>query len=195
MSGRLAGRVALISGTGGGQGRAAAILFASEGALIAGCDVNGDGDAETAELVRKAGGRMTTQVRDLGDPEQAREWVERAAAEYGRIDIVYNNASASRMAPVADLSIEDWRFVIRNELDLVFFTTKYAWPHLAKQGGVVINVASVAGWHGSHSAGMTGHSAAKGAIIAMTRQWALEGAPVNIRAVIISPGFIVTPGS
>ncbi|OYX92090.1 MAG: dehydrogenase, partial [Caulobacter sp. 35-67-4] len=134
MTRRLEGRVALISGTGGGQGRAAALRFAADGAVIVGCDVNDEAGAETARLVRDSGGVMTTMVCDLGDPEGARAWVDGAVADHGRIDIVYNNASAARFGSIADLSIEDWRFTIRNELDLVFLTTKFAWPHLAKQG-------------------------------------------------------------
>ncbi len=195
MSQRLQGKVALISGTGGGQGRAAALRFAAEGATIAGCDVNAETDAETADLVRQAGGRMTTEVRDLGDPDQARDWVETAAAAFGRIDVVYNNASAARFGTVPDMTVDDWRFTIRNELDLVFFTSKYAWPHLAVRGGVIINVASVAGWKASRGNGLSAHAATKGAVIAMTRQFAIEGAPAGIRANSISPGFIITPGT
>ncbi|OYX74221.1 MAG: dehydrogenase [Caulobacter sp. 32-67-35] len=195
MTRRLEGRVALISGTGGGQGRAAALRFAADGAVIVGCDVNDEAGAETARLVRDSGGVMTTMVCDLGDPEGARAWVDGAVADHGRIDIVYNNASAARFGSIADLSIEDWRFTIRNELDLVFLTTKFAWPHLAKQGGAIINVASTAGWQGSRGNGTIAHNATKGGVIAMTRQMALEGAPLGIRANSISPGFIITPGT
>jgi NAD(P)-dependent dehydrogenase (short-subunit alcohol dehydrogenase family) len=195
MSRRLEGRVALISGTGGGQGRAAALRFVADGAIVAGCDVNADLDVETVELVRRAGGTMTSQACDLADPVQAKEWVDRAGREHGRVDIVYNNASAARFGPVPDLSVEDWRFTLRNELDLVFLTTKYAWPHLAERGGVIINIASTAGWQGSRGNGGTAHSATKGGVIALTRQLALEGAPLGIRANSISPGFIITPGT
>jgi meso-butanediol dehydrogenase/(S,S)-butanediol dehydrogenase/diacetyl reductase len=195
MTRRLEGRVALISGTGGGQGRAAALRFAADGAIIAGCDVNAEGDAETARLVTEAGGVMTSMVCDLGDPDGARSWVEKAVDDHGRIDVLYNNASAARFGSIAELSVEDWRFTIRNELDLVFLTTKYAWSHLAKQGGVIINVASTAGWQGSRGNGTVAHNATKGGVVAMTRQMALEGAPNGIRANSISPGFIITPGT
>jgi NAD(P)-dependent dehydrogenase (short-subunit alcohol dehydrogenase family) len=195
MSRRLEGRVALISGTGGGQGRAAALRFIQDGAIVVGCDVDGDADAETARLVQEAGGVMTTKVCDLGDPEGAQDWIDQAIADHGRIDIVYNNASAARFGSIMDLSVEDWRFTIRNELDLVFLTTKYAWPHLSRQGGAIINVASTAGWQGSRGNGTIAHNATKGGVIAMTRQMALEGAPHGIRANSISPGFIITPGT
>ena len=195
MNRRLEGKVVLISGTGGGQGRAAALRFAADGAIIVGCDVSGAADAESAGLVMEAGGIMTTMVCDLGDPAEAQAWVDRAVSDHGRVDVVYNNASAAKFGSIADLSIEDWRFTIRNELDLVFLTTKFAWPHLAKRGGAIVNVASTAGWQGSRGNGTIAHNATKGGVIAMTRQMALEGAPLGIRANSISPGFIITPGT
>jgi len=195
VTGRLEGRVALISGTGGGQGRAAALRFAADGAIVVGCDVSGAADTETVRLVTEAGGVMTTMVCDLGDPAEAQAWVDRAVSDHGRIDVVYNNASAAKFGSISDLSIEDWRFTIRNELDLVFLTTKFAWPHLAKRGGAIVNVASTAGWQGSRGNGTVAHNATKGGVIAMTRQMALEGAPLGIRANSISPGYIITPGT
>ena len=195
MNRRLEGKVVLISGTGGGQGRAAALRFAADGAIIVGCDVSGAADAESAGLVTEAGGIMTTMVCDLGDPAEAQAWVDRAVSDHGRVDVVSNNASAAKFGSIADLSIDDWRFTIRNELDLVFLTTKFAWPHLAKRGGAIINVASTAGWQGSRGNGTIAHNATKGGVIAMTRQMALEGAPLGIRANSISPGFIITPGT
>jgi meso-butanediol dehydrogenase / (S,S)-butanediol dehydrogenase / diacetyl reductase len=122
--------------------------------------------------------------------------VQGAGERHGRIDIVYNNGSTARVGSTADLSVEDWHFTIRNELDLVFFVTKYAWPVLVRSGGgVVINTASAAGWIGNRSVPFVAHMATKGGVIAMTRQMAAEGGPVGIRAVSISPGTIVTPGT
>jgi NAD(P)-dependent dehydrogenase (short-subunit alcohol dehydrogenase family) len=196
MAGKLAGKVALITGTGGGQGRAAALRFTFEGAVVVGCDLNAEENERTVKAVIDAGGDMTGMAPvDLGDPDEAQRWVEAAAAVHGRVDVLYNNASAARMAPVADLSVEDWRFTIRNELDLVFFVTKYAWPHLAASGGVIINTASVAGWVGSNMAPTVAHAATKGGVIALTRQLAVEGAPHGIRAVSISPGTVATPAT
>ncbi|MDX3901417.1 MAG: SDR family oxidoreductase [Sphingobium sp.] len=197
MTGALEGKVALISGTGGGQGRAAALRFAAAGAHVVGCDLNVDGMAETIELARAAGQRISgpREAIDIADPAGAAEWIAGAIAEYSRIDILYNNASAARFAPAAEMSDADWHFTIRNEIDIVFFPTRAAWPHLAVRGGVIINVASTAAWAGTAGTGKVAHAAAKGAIVAMTRQLALEGAPVGIRAVSISPGFVRTPGT
>ncbi|MCC4250817.1 SDR family NAD(P)-dependent oxidoreductase [Sphingobium naphthae] len=197
MTGRLAGKVTLISGTGGGQGRAAALRFAAEGALIFGCDISADGQRETIELVRAARGIMQglEGAADIACSAGASAWVDAALAEYGRIDILYNNASAAKFAPIEQMSDEDWHFTLRNEIDIVFFPTRAAWPHLARPGGVVINVGSTAGWAGSPGAGTLAHNATKGAVIAMTRQLAIEGAPHGIRAVSLSPGFVRTAGT
>ncbi|HVV12565.1 SDR family NAD(P)-dependent oxidoreductase [Amycolatopsis sp.] len=194
MAGALEGKVALISGTGSGMGRAGALRFAAEGATVVGCDLNVDGNAETIALVQAAGGKMHGLAPiDLGDFAQCKRWVEFAVETHGRIDILWNNASACVFATIEAMSIEDWDFSIRNELSLVFATTKAAWPHLCADGGVIINTASVAG-HGGGPGGIA-HSATKAAVLAMTHVMAAEGAPHGIRAVSISPGAIDTPGS
>lgn len=196
MSGRLDGKVALITGTGGGQGRVAALRFAREGAIVVGCDFNAAAHEETVALLRAEGLNLHGQAPvDLGDHEQARAWVEQATAEHGGIDILYNNASAARFGKVNEFSIEDWHYTIRNEIDLLFYTTKYAWDHLAERRGVIINVSSTAAWGGSKVAGIAAHAAAKGAVVSFTRQLAVEGAPLGIRAVSLSPGFVATPGT
>jgi meso-butanediol dehydrogenase / (S,S)-butanediol dehydrogenase / diacetyl reductase len=192
----LQGKVALITGIGGGQGREAALRFAAEGAVVVGCDINGSTARETKSALEAAGSDadIATDDVDLGEPEHAQMWVEQAAQRHGRIDVVYNNASAARYGSIAEMSVEDWRFTMRNELDLVFFVTKYAWPVLVRSGGgTIINVASVAGWIGNRSVPLVAHMATKGGVIAMTRQLAAEGGPVGIRAVSISPGGIETP--
>lgn len=191
----LHGKVALITGTGGGQGRAAALRFAAAGALVVGCDVKEEGSRETESQVKAAGGAMVSMAPvDLSDPEQARAWVDQAAALRGRIDILYNNASSARFAPFESFTVEDWRYTVRNELDLVFHTTRWAWPYLQRQGGVVINTASVAGIAGSGPGGAA-HAATKGAVIALGKQLAFEGAASGIRVVTISPGVVESPGT
>lgn len=140
-------KIVLITGTGGGMGRVAALVFAREGARVVGADINADGNAETVDMVRTAGGLMTGFAPvDLTDPEQVRELVENAVGVYGGLDVVYNNAALQRFGPLPDFSVEDWRTTVAGELDIPFFVSKYAWPHLvARGGGVLINVASEAG--------------------------------------------------
>ncbi len=195
--GRLEGRVALISGTGGGMGRAAAIEFAGQGALVAGCDMNAAGDAETEALARGAGGVMRSFAPvDLTDEEQARGWVEDAVAEFGGIDVLYNNASVARVGPWDELDYEEWRRSITYELDLVYLCTKAAWPHLvARGGGCVINVGSVSAVRGAAFVHQHAHGAAKGGVVAFTKHLMVSGIPHNIRAVSISPGMIRTPAT
>jgi NAD(P)-dependent dehydrogenase (short-subunit alcohol dehydrogenase family) len=195
MAGRLQNKVVLITGTGGGQGREAALMFAAEGARVVGCDVKQE-SRETVALVEAAGGAMTSsEPVDLTDPDQVKQWIDDAAGRHGGFDVLYNNAASARFAPIANMSLEDWHFTIRSELDIVFYASKFAWPHLVKRGsGVIINTASVAGMVGSMDTGTSAHSAAKAGVIALTRQAAVEGAEVGIRVAAICPGPIWTPG-
>lgn len=197
MTHRLEGKVALITGIGGGMGRTAAQIFAREGAKIVGCDIAGEGADETVRLVREAGGEIENFAPvDLSDPDGARRWVESAIAVHGHADILYNNASTPRFGPVEQLSIDDWRFVMDNELNLVFYTTKAIWGHFRERGaGVILNVGSIAGSRGAWFMEQNAHGTAKGGVISLTRQLAAEGGPLGIRAVSLSPGFIATPST
>ncbi|WP_066371077.1 SDR family NAD(P)-dependent oxidoreductase [Herbidospora mongoliensis] len=195
--GSLDGKIVLITGTAGGQGRVAALAFAREGAKVVGCDIQVAANDETVELVRRAGGEMTGVAPiDLTDPDQARRVVEEAVAAYGGLDVVYNNAAMPRFGPLPGFSVEDWRATITGELDIPFFVSKFAWPHLVDRGGgVIVNIASMAGMIAGEVPPMVAHSAANAGIIGMTRQLALEGARHGIRAVTVSPGPVLTPAS
>jgi NAD(P)-dependent dehydrogenase (short-subunit alcohol dehydrogenase family) len=194
----LQGKLALITGTGGGQGRAAALLFSQEGATIVGCDLKVEGSEETLELVRRAGGTMTsTHPLDLGDSAAARAWVDQVAREHGGFDILYNNASLPKFVSIAEMSDEDWHYTVRNELHLVFYVCSAAWPHLvARGGGSIINIGSISGMSAlAQTPGNIAHAATKAAVIAITRELALEGGPHGIRANSISPGIIESPAT
>lgn len=195
--GRLDGKVALISGTGGGMGRAAAIEFAAQGASVCGCDLNAEGDADTEAMVRDAGGVMKSLAPvDLTDEQEARRWVEEAVAEFGGVDVLYNNASIARVGPWEELDYAQWRHAMTYELDLVYLCTKAAWPHLvARGGGCVINVGSVSATRGAGFVHQHAHGAAKGGVVAFTKHLMVSGIPYNIRAVSISPGMIRTPAT
>ena len=195
----LDGKIVLITGTASGMGRAGALRFAQAGATVVGCDLDAVGNAETAAMVTEAGGRMDASAPvDLGDFDQCQQWIAGAAERHGQIDVLWNNASKCVFATIDSMSVSEWNFSIRNELDIVFLATKAAWPFLtaaADRPGtrLVINTASVAG-HGG-GAGSIAHSATKAAVLAMTHTIAAEGAPYRIRAVSISPGVMDTPGS
>jgi NAD(P)-dependent dehydrogenase (short-subunit alcohol dehydrogenase family) len=193
--GRLDGKRALISGTGGGIGRAAALLCAREGAHVVGCDLNPETSAATVGLARAAGGRMDAIAPvDLATEDGARRWVEDAAALAGGVDILINNASAIRFGPIGTLSFADWSFTIRHELDIVFLVTQAAWPHLiAAGGGSIVNVASITASRGAFFMPQNAHGAAKGGVLALTYQLVVEGGPHGIRVNAVSPAMTETP--
>jgi len=199
MSGRLAGKVALISGTAGGQGRRAAIHFAAEGAKIVGCDVKDAEAKETVELVRAAGGEMVSlQPVDLTEEDAVKRWIDFAVDAYGDFDILYNNAAVAKAAILEDVQREDWDWNFANELTLVFLAVKHALPVFERRGsGVIINVGSIAGMVGSgmpgNAAGNLVHCVAKAAVIRLTENLAIELSTRNIRVNSISPGVIDTP--
>ena len=193
--GRLDGKRALISGTGGGIGRAAAVLCAREGAHVVGCDLNPETSAQTVSLVRAEGGRMDAIAPvDLATEEGAGRWVQEAVALTGGIDVLVNNASAIRFGPVDTLSFADWSFTIRHELDIVFLVTRAAWPHLvAGGGGSIVNVASITASRGAFFMPQNAHGAAKGGVLALTYQLVVEGGPHGIRVNAVSPAMTETP--
>jgi meso-butanediol dehydrogenase / (S,S)-butanediol dehydrogenase / diacetyl reductase len=191
MPGRLDGKVAFISGTGRyGIGQVAAKIFAAEGAKVFGCALHKDTSDETVEAVRHAGGLMDALVVDVSEPAGAQAWIDAGISTFGRIDILFNNASSLRNGAFAEQPLGDWYFTIKNELDLPYLCTRAAWPHLKQGGGgVVINMGSVAGIRGVMFESMTPHGVAKAANISLTRHLAAAGIDHNIRAVSISPGL------
>ena len=192
--GRLEGKVVLLTGIGGGMGRVTARLFAREGATVVGCDLDADGAAETVRLVEADGGAIESSAPlDLGTRENIDRWVGGAIERHGRIDVLYNNASMPKFAPFAQMSGEDYRFTIHNELDLVWHACQSAWPHLAAVGGAIVNIGSGAGIQGARALPQAAHAAAKGAVIALTRQLAAEGVAVSVRVNCVSPGVMATP--
>jgi NAD(P)-dependent dehydrogenase (short-subunit alcohol dehydrogenase family) len=193
---RFDGKVVLITGIGGGMGREAALRFAAEGAKVVGCDLFAEGATETVDLVRSAGGDITNFAPvDLADATESQKWIDAAAAVHGRIDVLYNNASTPRFGAVEELSIDDWDYVMNNELNLVFYACKAAWPHLKKTHGVIVNVGSIAGTRGVEFMPQNAHGTAKAGVINLTQQLAVEGGPHKIRVVCVSPGFTVTPST
>lgn len=197
MTGRLPGRIALITGIGGGMGRAAALRFAAEGARVVGCDLKAESLTETVRLVREQGGQIEGFAPvDLSDAEAAGAWVDAAAAVFGGVDILFNNASHPVFGAIDEMSVQTWDHGVANELSLIFYTTRVAWKHLKKSdAGVIVNTGSIAGTRGVEFMPQNVHGAAKAGVINLTQQLAVEGAPHRIRAVAVSPGFIVTPAT
>lgn len=194
MAGRLQGKVAIVTGSGGSIGRAAALQFAREGARIVGADVEPASALETVALVRSVGGEIASlQPCDLTSAAGAADLVALALSAFGRVDVLFNNAALAHFAWFEDMSEELFRKTLRDELEIVFHVTKAAWPHLVASGrGAVVNAASVSGMIPYEVLPGLAHSTAKGGVLAMTRHLAMEGAPHNLRANAISPGLVET---
>ena len=192
-TGRLAGKVCVVTGTGGSMGRATALTFAREGALVAGCDLAVEPAEETVAMVQEAGGQMASmQPCRVSDPADCARLVELAISEYGRIDVLFNLAAKSHFSPIEKFTDDEWDAARRDEVDLVFYLTRAAWPHLQASRGVVLNMASLNGSLSFKLLPSLAHTTNKAAIIGMTRQLAMEGSEHGIRVNSISPGFIET---
>jgi NAD(P)-dependent dehydrogenase (short-subunit alcohol dehydrogenase family) len=193
MSGRLSGKVCIVTGTGGSVGRAAALAFSREGASVVGCDVTVAAAEATAEMVRAQGGTMTSlQPCHLTEPAECRTLVDFAVRAYGRIDVLFNNAAMAYFNWLEDITDDEWNRDLREEINLVFFLTRAAWPHLKASHGVVVNTASLNGLLSFKLLPSLAHTTAKAGVIGMTRQLAVEGREHGIRANSISPGLIET---
>ena len=193
MSNRLAGKVVIITGTGGSMGREAALTFARQGARVVGCGLRTDDSQATVEAVRAAGGTMVSlQPCDLSRAAECQALVDFAIRSFGRIDVLFNNAAMAYFNWLENISDEEWDRNRREEVDLVFYLTRAAWPHLKASRGVVVNTASLTALMSFKNLGSLAHTTAKAGIIGMTRQLAMEGREHGIRANSISPGVIET---
>jgi NAD(P)-dependent dehydrogenase (short-subunit alcohol dehydrogenase family) len=193
MSSKLSGKVCIITGTGGSMGRAAALAFAREGASVVGCDLNLESAQATVQMVRREGGTMESlQPCRLSNAAECRALVDFAVRTFSRIDVLFNNAAMAYFNWLEDISDEEWDRNRREEVDLVFYLTRAAWPHLKSSRGVVVNTASLTALMSFKNLGSLAHTTAKAGIIGMTRQLAMEGREYGIRANSISPGVIET---
>src|ERR1700758_2035514 len=144
MSNRLSGKVCIITGTGGGMGREAALTFAREGASVVGCGLYVSDAEATVEAVRAAGGTMVSmQPCDLTKPGDCQAVVDFAERTFGRIDVLFNNAAMAYFNWLEDISDEEWDRNRRSEVDLVFYLTRAAWAYLKASPGVVVNTAAL----------------------------------------------------
>lgn len=187
----LGDRIALITGAGSGQGRAAAALFASHGASIAVIDIDDDGAAETVALVEKEGGAAIAVHADVSRRDDCDRMVAETRDAFGRVDVLYNNAAVQMSGRLIECTEEEWDRTIATNLNAVFWACRAALPVMVDGGrGSIINTASVLGLIGSE--GYVAYGAAKAGLVALTRQIAVEYGP-TVRANVIAPGSIDTP--
>lgn len=199
--GRLQDKVAIVTGAGSGIGRACMELFAREGAKVVGCSRTQSNLDETLASVTRDGGEGIVVAADLSTPEGAKTLVDATIAKYGRIDVLLNGAGVGyswetdnkgSMGSVTDTTPELWRQVMAIDLDSVFFMCRLVIPHMQEQGsGSIINISSVLGVKGHPDA--HAYTAAKGAMVNLTRSLCAAYALSGIRANCVCPGFIDTP--
>ena len=185
-------RVVLITGGGAGIGRDSALAFAREGAAVAVVDVRGDRAAQTAQLVRAAGGQAQAFVCDVRSADEVQSAVQQTIAAFGRIDILFNDAGTTRAGSVLSVSLADWEMVLDVNLRGTFLVSRAVLPQmLARGAGVIINMGSVDGLAGDPN--MAAYNAAKAGVINLSRSMAIDFGPQGIRTNCICPGPIGTP--
>ena len=194
---RLKNKVAIITGAGSGQGRAAAMIFSREGAKVVVSDWKPELGDETVTLVKRAGGEAIFVRTDVSESADVQNLIRTTVSTFGGIDIIYNNAGVGFSSPLSMSDVintpeADWDRVIAINLRSMYLTAKYGIPEMIKSGGgSIINTASIAALIGSEAA--HAYTAAKGGMVALSRALAVEFGPKNIRVNCICPGAIDTP--
>jgi NAD(P)-dependent dehydrogenase (short-subunit alcohol dehydrogenase family) len=190
---QLDGKVAFITGASSGIGRAAAIKLAQEGAKVALIDVKEENAKVVEESIVKSGGSALIVECDIANPEEMERSYQKVVDAWGKVDIVFANAGINGvMAPIEDLTPEDWDETINTNLKGTFLTVKYAIPHMKKHGGSIIITSSINGNRIYKNFGMSAYSTSKIGQTGFGKMAALELAQYKIRVNIICPGAIET---
>lgn len=186
MDVRFDGRVAIVTGSGSGLGRAHALLLAARGAAVVVNDVNQDAAQSVVDEITALGGRATADSNSVATPEGGAAIVDRAVNELGRIDIVVNNAGIVRDKTFANMTPDLMQAVLDVHLAGAFYVTRPAYVHMKQQGyGRIVSITSAAGLFGNF--GQTNYGAAKAGIVGFTRVLALEGRKYGVSANVVAP--------
>ena len=193
---RLAGKVAIVTGAGSsgpgvGNGKAAAILFAREGAKVLLVDAAPERAEETLSIIREEGGEAAVFAANVANADDCRRMVDAAMDYYGRLDVLDNNVGISRRGSVLEISEEDWDYVMAVNVKSIVLSSKYAIPRMiASGGGSIINISSIAGLR-AHSS--TPYTTSKAAVQGLTMSMAADHGPDGIRVNCIAPGLVYSP--
>ncbi len=191
MAGKLENRVAIVTAGGSGIGAATARRFVQEGASVVIADISGRRAEEVTTGLTVSGGKAVWLKMDAADPEGVQAAIKLALDNYGRLDVMFNNAGQADAAYLEDTTLESWNRVIAVTLTSTFLGMKYCLPIMRKQGkGVIVNTASVSGTAGDY--GLSSYNAAKAGVINITKAAAIENAKFNIRVNCVCPGAINT---
>ncbi len=191
MSPRLENRIALVTGSGNGIGKATALLFAAEGAHVHVADVDRAAAEATVAAIQAAGGQATAHATDVARGQDVSALFRAIQSAHGKLDVLVNNAGLNVRADFRHLTDDEWVKIREVNLDGVVRMARDGFPLLKASGsGSLINVASVMGRRGMRQ--LVAYSVTKGAVAALTRGLAVEYAPYNIRVNTISPGFVAT---
>ena len=182
----LTGDVAIITGGATGIGKASAAEYLEHGAQVVIADVQ----TETGEATADELGCEFREC-DVSDFEEVTALVDGVASDYGKLDVMVNNAGVGSETDLENMTLEEWRKVIDTNLDGVMHGSKAALPHLLETEGCIINIESIYGLRGGR--GATAYSASKGGVVNLTQQIAVDYAPKNVRVNGICPGFVRTP--
>jgi NAD(P)-dependent dehydrogenase (short-subunit alcohol dehydrogenase family) len=196
MGDRLKGKVTLITGAGMGMGREASVLFAEQGARVIVADIDAKAASETVSLVEKAGGQALAVTGDVAIEADVQRMIEQGVRRFGALHVLYNNAGVlwkDRDRSVLETDEKWWDRVMAINLKSVFWVTKHGIPHLKNAGGgSIINMGSVSALAGFTRA-QDAYTAAKGALISLTKSLAIQFARDKIRCNVIHPGIVDTP--
>ena len=189
-SGRLAGKVAIVTGAGSGIGRAAGLRFAREGAQVVCADVNGSNARDVADMIGDQNAIPITV--DVTSPEEVADLVGRTIDTFGRVDVLYANAGVGGVGTAADTDEQEWHRVIGVNLTGVWRCCKHVLPHMVAAGrGSIVLQASIGGMRGVPA--VAAYAAAKAGVIGLCRQMSLDYGPHGVRVNAIAPGTVPTP--
>lgn len=189
---RLAGKIALITGSGSGIGKAAALLFAQEGATVIVNDLDAQKGEETVQEIVEMGSKGMFIQADVTDPASVQAMVEQTIAAFGHIDVLFNNAGISGVGALHEVEPDAWDRVMSVNIRGVYLPSKYALPHMMqRKSGSIINMSSCIAEIGL--AKRASYSATKGAVLALTKSMQVDYAPYDIRVNALLPGTILTP--